>query len=468
MNFIHTADLHLGYRQYDLDERLRDFGRAFMEIARYSIEHKAGFMLIAGDLFNSRNINAPTYYQAHHILSLLREAGIPCVAIEGNHDHAYIKDGMSWLEALESQGLLRLIRPGPAGELMKNYVDIDGARIFGLRYAGASTSRVIPDMAREIAAINAVNPPRYTILMMHTGIEGQAIGHIIGETTYEDISKLKGVVDYLALGHYHNAYTLDGWLYNPGSPETCSIAECCVQKSFYHVTDGEVTVKPLDCRPFRTILVPVDGHLSATSLLNELESRLAAIDKTETQPVVNVIFRGCLSFDKSHIDLESVKATVTERMNTLYLDVRFDMTNDEFGITGLETGNFDRLAIEREVLGRFAQADSMLSEYSDYYASTLSDIKDLAIKEADPEMLDESLRDAYDRIKNKTAPHSVRKTVEPLPVIPAPVIRTVEPEIAAPVAAPKKPVKRKSARVREELPEAPAPQGKTLNEFWRK
>jgi DNA repair exonuclease SbcCD nuclease subunit len=32
MNFIHTADLHLGYRQYELDQRFRDFGSSFLKV----------------------------------------------------------------------------------------------------------------------------------------------------------------------------------------------------------------------------------------------------------------------------------------------------------------------------------------------------------------------------------------------------------------------------------------------------
>ena len=154
MNFIHTADLHLGYRQYDLDERFRDFGRSFKAVAQQAIEARAEFLLIAGDLFHSRNINAPTYFQAHHILTLLKDAGIPCIAIEGNHDRAFIRDGMSWLEALESQGLLKLIKPSPEG-LVDDFVDIGGTRIFGMCYAGASTSRIIPDIARRITEINS-------------------------------------------------------------------------------------------------------------------------------------------------------------------------------------------------------------------------------------------------------------------------------------------------------------------------
>lgn len=473
MNFVHIADLHLGYRQYDLDERFRDFGRSFKAVALQAIEARADFVLIAGDLFHSRNINAPTYFQAHHVLSLLKEAGIPCVAIEGNHDRAFVRDGMSWLEALESQGLLRLIRPSE-GKLVNNYVDIGGARIFGLCYAGASTSRIIPDIVREIAEINAGNRPAVTVLMMHTGIEGQMKGNIIGETSYEDIHKLREVVDYLALGHYHSAYELDGWVYNPGSPDTCSLAEVGDAKGYYHYAGGKATLREIERRKFLPITVRTDDHLNAASLLEEVGRRLDSAGKPE-KPVVHILFRGCLNFDKAHVSLDEVRAMAAEKLDPLYVDARFELSNDEVGIPGLETGNFDRVAIEREVLSRLAATDSMLAPYSSYYAVALSEIKDLAVREADPETLDRTLRRAFEDIKAGKAPVTVRQEAvvekKAEPVIVKPEAVETEPKegtiqkTEAP-AAPKKKPRVKPAEAKTEPLAVPAVQRKTLDQFW--
>ena len=52
--------------------------------------------------------------------------------------------------------------------------------------------------------------------MMHAGVQGKMKYGVMGEVTYEDLYPLKEVVDYLALGHYHSAYDIDGWVYNPG------------------------------------------------------------------------------------------------------------------------------------------------------------------------------------------------------------------------------------------------------------
>ncbi len=405
MNFIHMADMHLGYRQYDLEERFLDFGRTFKKIVEYAIAHKVDFVLIAGDLFDKRSINAPTYVQAVHVLSMLKGAGIPCVAIEGNHDRRFVKDGMSWLESLEWEGLLKVIK-NYEGDLMGKFVDVGGARIFGLGFAGSMTSATIPQAAREIMDINAKNPPGYTILMMHAGVQGRVKYGIPGEVTYEDLYPLKGVVDYLALGHYHIAYGIDGWVYNAGSPDMCSIAEYGEPKGFYHVRDGKADLIKAATREFLVLPVPVDSHETAETLLKDIEERLACTQKGE-KPVVHVILEGTLRFDRSHLNVEAIKRLAGERLNALHTEVRFDLSNDEFYISRLESSALDRPAIEREVFRKLARSDSMLAGNSDLFADSLSEVKGLAVKGADEHTMDAVLRRAYNESISREAPKGV-------------------------------------------------------------
>ncbi len=109
--FVHTADNHLGYEQYGVKERFNDFTRAFWGIVDDAIARKADLFVIAGDLFNKRAIDARTLMHAQQGLERLRDAGIPAVAIEGNHDRSYYRDGVSWLEFLCWQKLLILLNP---------------------------------------------------------------------------------------------------------------------------------------------------------------------------------------------------------------------------------------------------------------------------------------------------------------------------------------------------------------------
>jgi len=428
MNFIHLADMHLGYRQYGLEERFLDFGRTFKQVIDYAVANRVDFVLIAGDLFDKRSINAPTYVQAVHVLSMLKDAGIPCVAIEGNHDRRFIKDGMSWLESLEWEGLLKVIK-NYEGNLMGNFVDVGGARIFGLGFAGSMTSATIPQAAREIMDINAKNPPGYTILMMHAGVQGRVKYGIPGEVTYEELYPLKGAVDYLALGHYHIAYDIDGWVYNGGSPDMCSIAEYGEPKGFYHVKDGNAGLKTAAIREFLVLRVPVDEHETADALLKGIAERLAYREKGE-KPVVHIILEGTLRFDRSHLNVEAIKGLAGERLNALHTEVRFDLSNDEFYILRLESSILDRSSIEREVFRKLARSDSILAGNSDLFADSLAEVKGLAVKGADEHTMDAVLR----RVYNESIAHEAPKAAIAEQAVPEQA--RLEPEIKA------KPVKR--------------------------
>jgi DNA repair exonuclease SbcCD nuclease subunit len=424
MDFVHTADLHLGKRQYDLDQRFIDYGRTFLQVIEYAIAHKTKFVLIAGDLFDQRNINAPTYIQANHVLLKLKEAGIPCIAIEGNHDKPFLKDGMSWLQSLEWEGLIHVIKPG-SEKLMENYIDVGDTRIFGMCFAGSMTSAVIPRIQEEIKEINGAKPPAYTILMMHLGVEGKVKGNIIGEVNYETLAPLKDCVNYLALGHYHNAYEIDGWVYNPGSPDTCSIAEVADPKGFYHVKDGVATLHRADIRKFIITPVNVDTFKDTESLTWALENQLKEYSG-ENGPIVNVIFHGTLNFDRSHIDIDRLKALVGERTKALYADIRFDLLNDEFFISKLDSDSLDRPAIEREIFRKLALSDSMLAGHSEFFTRSITEIKDLAVRGADENTMDSVLRKLFEEIKH--APPE-----PPLKAAETPEIRPVQPAVREPV-----------------------------------
>ncbi|HBE26629.1 MAG TPA: DNA repair exonuclease, partial [Ktedonobacter sp.] len=105
-SFIHIADTHLGYEQYGVRERFNDFSRAFWDIMDEAARRPVDFVVIAGDLFNKRAIDAQTLIHAIEGLKKLKEQGIPVIAIEGNHDRSYYRDGISWLQFLCHQGYL--------------------------------------------------------------------------------------------------------------------------------------------------------------------------------------------------------------------------------------------------------------------------------------------------------------------------------------------------------------------------
>nr|WP_279384376.1 metallophosphoesterase [Geotalea toluenoxydans] len=152
ISFIHTADIHLGktYRTSDGKiTRYDDFFRTLGSIVSDVIAEKARFILISGDLFHTGQILPKTFAKTIEILQPLKDAGIPCIAVEGNHDWIHRRDSISWMEALSQMGYIKLLRPtrtesgGYRFDLFDEEtgsggrIEIDGVNIYGLGYIGA-------------------------------------------------------------------------------------------------------------------------------------------------------------------------------------------------------------------------------------------------------------------------------------------------------------------------------------------
>lgn len=109
-NFIHTADIHLGktYRSSAGEaERYEDFFRMLGSIVSDAIVEKVDFVIIAGDLFHTGQILPRTFARTIETLQPLKDASIPCIAVEGNHDWIHRRDSISWMEALSQMGYNR-------------------------------------------------------------------------------------------------------------------------------------------------------------------------------------------------------------------------------------------------------------------------------------------------------------------------------------------------------------------------
>ncbi len=146
MKFLHISDVHLGCTRYQLEESPKDFYRAWIDVLqRYAIDEQVDFVIMAGDFFHKRNVPPETMNHAYAGLNLLKEAGIPVITIEGNHDQKHNDSEYSWLRSLENWHLLHILEPrNVEGDFVYDawdydsehyirggYIDIGPARIFG-------------------------------------------------------------------------------------------------------------------------------------------------------------------------------------------------------------------------------------------------------------------------------------------------------------------------------------------------
>ncbi|MEA1944761.1 MAG: exonuclease SbcCD subunit D [Euryarchaeota archaeon] len=404
MNFVHASDFHLGYAQYGLAERFRDFARAFDRVVDYTIQSDAEFLLIAGDLFHKRNINAPTYMQAYKILTKLKEHEIPVYAIEGNHDLAYHRDVNSWMQILDAQGLLRLIRIKPMEQygvmMMGDFIDINDARIFGVRYLGSQTRGVIPDIAKEIETINNIfGKPDYTILMMHFGMEGILSTTGIGELSYNSLIPLRDAVDYLALGHYHIKYEYDGWIFNGGSCEMVSMAEYNKPKGFYHVVDGKASFQRAKTRPVERFGIDTSGIQSLQDLYSNIQSVVDGASCGDAKPLVEITLHGELKFSKTDISIEKIREIASDRLDPLWVNVRIIDTKEP--ISGVGDNFASRSEIERSVIEEMVKDYPQYRKHLNDVVDAIIETKQHAVTGTGPQIILEHLQNSYDAVKIK-------------------------------------------------------------------
>ena len=413
--FLHLSDIHLGNQQYGLDERFNDFGEAFFNAVDFAIDQKVNFVLICGDLFDKTRMDPPTLIQAIEGLKKLQNQGIKTVAIGGNHDKTRYQEGASWLDFLAEMEYIYLLSPAFSEDGIRlppwdgkygAYIDIDGIRIYGLPWLGASAEAVLGEYPGLISRQER-DGVEFTILMGHFGMDGQLPGVPSGLSS-DIISKFENKVDYLALGHWHKPFESGGWIFNPGSIECCGMDERDFQGGYYLVTISDKGQKkfvakhiPSKRRLFRRIVFQVDGYKTPSDLLNHLserlrseKSQLLALDKS---PVIEVALEGITAFDRQQLDLELIRTMITEILApVLYAHPVNNTKSTRFEVKTEKS--LPRGELERHVLHELVMSDSRFSGHAEDWVAIAMEIKELANTKSSPETIIQLLRKSVEKM----------------------------------------------------------------------
>ncbi|MCB0044262.1 MAG: exonuclease SbcCD subunit D [Caldilineaceae bacterium] len=408
--FLHFADCHLGYKQYNHKERFNDFARAFLDVIDRAIDAQVDFVILAGDLFQKRAIDALTLNQAMVGLERLERAAIPCIAVEGNHEHAYYQDAVGWMEFLAQRRLLilldaefadgaPLLTPYSATRRRGAYIDpVPGVRVYGMRYYGAGTPAAVEAYAAALREQPSVqengDPVDYTIFIAHGGVEG-VLADEAGGLSVRQWSALKPYVDYLALGHIHKPYQFDDWIFNPGSTETCSISEAEWRERGYYLVEIDpadaderrhaVTLHANRRRPFFRFSYKVDHDQSPTELESKAgefllrKARDLRVDRLadDARPVVDLQLTGVLPFDRGALRLDLLETMAWDAFNPLHVLIKNHTRSAEFAIDADET--LSRTQLERRVLADLLARDQRFAGKSDDWARLAVTLKQMAL-----------------------------------------------------------------------------------------
>ena len=401
--FLHLSDVHLGYQQYNCKERFNDFGRAFLHIVDRAISERVDFVVLAGDLFQKRAIDPPTLLQAIEGLSRLKGAGIPVAAVEGNHERAHYRDVFSWMDFLADRGYFALLNPVSFKEGVPvltawngengAYLDLlGGVRIYGLKYYGAVTDRVVEGLITALADADHTDV-EYVILVMHAGLEG-VLPHYSATLTYNQLVPLHGYVDYLALGHIHKPFEREDWIYNPGSPETCGMDEAAWPDRGYYLVGVDTeqaskhTAQPVrnPRRPFHRLSLKVDTYEGPDALYAAAEKyarKEAARHPKNPQPVIELVLEGVLAFDRHELDVKRLEAIVEVALNALLVRVTNRTVPTEYEVSGDESKPRDEL--EREVVEDLVERDARYRPAAGDWAETILTVKRMSLEGTSPE-----------------------------------------------------------------------------------
>src|SRR5205085_205214 len=343
MKFLHIADIHLGCRRYNLDERSKDFARAWLDVIQlYAIEREVDFVLIAGDFFNARKVEPEAMNHAMAGLRLLHDAGIPVVAIEGNHDQKDAVSDYSWMRSLSRWGYLKLLEPAhdeeghlalvPWNEAERkgSYIDIAGARIFGTHWYGTSANAAVPLLVEALR--RAHGDGLFNILLLHTDVEGQLNRPNIPALSIERMKELRGLVDYLALGHTHKRFEIEGWAFNPGSLEAVSIDEYREERGVYLIEVDEAHnvraehFRDYTQRPFQRLSYDVSGvvdadavHEGVMEVVRNEARRHDPEDDYTPAPIIEINLRGHLCFKNSDLNISRMREEAKRLTGALHV-----------------------------------------------------------------------------------------------------------------------------------------------------
>ncbi|WP_335931394.1 exonuclease SbcCD subunit D [Fusobacterium polymorphum] len=203
MKIVHCSDLHLGKRfsgnKDYVKKRYMDFFNAFATFIDKVEEIKPDVCLIAGDIFDKKEINPDILSKTEYLFKKLKDnVKKDIIAIEGNHDNSRILEE-SWLEYLQEQNILKVFYYNKDFE-EKNYLKIDDINFYPVGYPGFMIDEALTKLSEKL------NPQEKNIVVVHTGISGST-NTLPGLVSTSILDLFKDKAIYIAGGHIHSFTT---------------------------------------------------------------------------------------------------------------------------------------------------------------------------------------------------------------------------------------------------------------------
>ena len=250
IRILHTADTHLGYRQYHSEVRRQDFFKAFETVIKDAVDMQVDAVVHAGDLFDSRNPTLEDLLETMNVLSRLKVADIPFFGIVGNHES---KQSTQWLDLFEEMGLAGRLGKAPkmVGDVAIYGIDsVPKSKIPLFDYSGFEVPESLPENCRKLLVMHQIMQP----------------SPFPDWDCAEVIENLPFKADAVLLGDYHEYEKIkvgESWVTYSGSTERNSASEK-EPRSYSIITlsgEGlEISRRTIPTRNFLFITAKVDGE----------------------------------------------------------------------------------------------------------------------------------------------------------------------------------------------------------------
>ncbi|ELZ27310.1 DNA repair exonuclease [Halogeometricum pallidum JCM 14848] len=362
---IHTGDTHVGYQQYHSPERRRDFLDAFQRVVTDAVEEEVDAVVHAGDLFHDRRPELRDLLGTIEVLRELDDAGIPFLAVVGNHESTR---GGQWLDLFENLGLAE--RLGDEPRL------VGDTAFYGLDHVPKSRrDELTYDFEPHDAAHAALVGHGLFTPFAHADWQTETV---LGESNVE--------FDAFLVGDNHAPGTervLETWVTYCGSTERASAAEA--EARGYNLVEfgAEVDIRrrSLETRPFVFVSVDLAEGEGADRVREQIRQR----DVTDAVAIVELTGEGDpvtpASVEEFLTERGALVARVTDRRQTeseSELSVSFadpdDAVRERVTDLGLSTAARD----VEETVRSSKTADSKVREEVKTHVDSLVEADDLA------------------------------------------------------------------------------------------
>ncbi|MFK7914490.1 MAG: exonuclease SbcCD subunit D [Pseudomonadales bacterium] len=316
MRFIHTSDWQLGMTRALLHpEADARFGQARIDaiktIGQLALEHRAQFIVVAGDVFESNQLSQQTLMRA---LDALEQVSVPIFLLPGNHDPldgTAIFDSPAFAQCGDHIVVIRDQRPQPVPGL--DNVEVVGAPWF----SKAPSEDLCGAMA---AATEPAEAGTLRIALAHGQVD--AMSPDANQAALIDLQRAEralaeGRFHYLALGDRHSVTEVggSGRIWFSGAPVATAFDEQQPNQALLvSLDEHQCQVEPLDTGAWQFIAEHRD--MNSSDDVAALQAWLAALPNKE-RTALKIGFTGTVN-----LATDAQLATLLEEQAPLFASLK--------------------------------------------------------------------------------------------------------------------------------------------------